>query len=107
MLTIFVKVPLAFIAEYTGLRALWNEYIVGHSALEKKGQMKLDWIYGRQNRKERKNDERKKLQLKAEGVTGTVGAESARRRMTGQSMHAFHNGRETKDPKETSIEHMV
>ncbi|PVH86274.1 hypothetical protein DL98DRAFT_11413 [Cadophora sp. DSE1049] len=107
-LTIFVKVPLAFIAEYTGLRALWNEYIVGHSALEKKGQMKLDWIYGRQKRKEGKlKDDEERLKREAQRGISNGDPEGVRRRMNGQSVHDLHNGAETKDLKEASIEDMV
>ncbi|KAE9363243.1 hypothetical protein N431DRAFT_524137 [Stipitochalara longipes BDJ] len=44
-LTIPVKVPLAFIAEYTGLRHVWNYYVVDHQTLERKGQSQLNYIY--------------------------------------------------------------
>ncbi len=68
-LTVLVKVPLAFITEYTGLRAAWNEDIVGHSALERKGQQKLEWIYNRQKRKEdkKKTEEDKDKEMVRKG----------------------------------------
>ena len=69
--------------------------------------MKLDWIYGRQKRKERKRDEMDRSNMNAAKAVGTGFEEGARRRLTGQSMHVLHNGGETKDPKETSIEDMV
>ncbi|KAK0105805.1 hypothetical protein ONS95_004322 [Cadophora gregata] len=107
-LTIFVKVPLAFIAEYTGLRAAWNEYIVGHSALEKRGQMKLDRIYGRQKRKESKmNDEEEKGKTEAQWGIRTGVSEGARQRTASQLGFDLRNGGKLKDLQDTSIEEMV
>ncbi|KAH7390185.1 hypothetical protein BKA64DRAFT_116535 [Cadophora sp. MPI-SDFR-AT-0126] len=107
-LTIFVKVPLAFIAEYTGLRALWNKYIVGHSALEKKGQMKLNWIYKRQKRKEAKlKDEKERPKREAKRSMSKGGPRDARRRMTSQWALDLHDDGETKDLRKAGADDMV
>jgi hypothetical protein len=51
-LTAFVRIPIIFVLEYTGLRALWKYYIVGHGYFEEKNRERIDWIHGRRQRKE-------------------------------------------------------
>ena len=56
-----VKVPLAFVTEYSRLRAVWNQHIIDHAKLDQKGRRKLEYIYNRQDRKlQQKRDEQKK-----------------------------------------------
>ncbi|RDL33145.1 uncharacterized protein BP5553_08584 [Venustampulla echinocandica] len=50
ILTVLVKVPLAYITEYTGLRHFWMDHIIDHQTLGRKGQKRLDHIYKRQER---------------------------------------------------------
>lgn len=62
-LTVLVKVPLAFIAEYTGLRHIWRSHIIDHRTLERRGQSQLDHIYKRQKRlaaREKEKEDRRK-----------------------------------------------
>lgn len=65
-LTAFVKIPLIFIGEYSGLRALWKYYIVGHGYFEEKNQERIDWIHGHRNRVDdrhkKKEEERRKVE---------------------------------------------
>ncbi|CZR52676.1 uncharacterized protein PAC_02553 [Phialocephala subalpina] len=59
-LTAFVKIPIIFVLEYTGLRALWKYYIVGHGYFEEKNRERIDWIHGHKKRVEGREAEAKK-----------------------------------------------
>ncbi len=60
-LTTLVKLPIVFVLEYTGIRALWKKHIVGHRYFEDKNQQRIDWIYGHGERKgQRKAEEKEK-----------------------------------------------
>jgi hypothetical protein len=74
--TVLVKVPLAFIAEYTGLRHLWRNHIIDHKTLERRGQSQLDYIYKRQKRiaarEKEKEDKRREEEAKFGPVQNTT-----------------------------------
>jgi hypothetical protein len=70
-LTAFVKIPIIFVLEYTGLRALWKYYIVGHGYFEEKNRERIDWIHGHRKRKEgRGAAAKKKAMAEYESVVG-------------------------------------
>jgi len=71
-LTVLVKVPLAFIAEYTGLRYAWRNHIIDHQTLERRGQSQLDYIYKREKRlaaREKEKEDKKKKEDANYGLT--------------------------------------
>ncbi|KAH8803024.1 hypothetical protein F5884DRAFT_888135 [Xylogone sp. PMI_703] len=87
--TVLIKVPLAFIAEYSGLRGAWNKHIIGHLALERKGQRRLEYIYQRQQRESIKRKQQKenknRMILDQETKAGETKAGA-------QLIESFHNG---------------
>jgi hypothetical protein len=65
IITSLVKIPLIFMGEYTGLRAAWKYYIVGHGYFEEKNKERIEWIHQHPDRvenrrKEREMEERRK-----------------------------------------------
>jgi Spy/CpxP family protein refolding chaperone len=90
-LTVLFKVPLAFIAEYTGLRAVWRENIIDHVTLERKGQQQLEYIYKRQDRlkEERKRKEKEQKRKKDAANRATWGPDQ---NMARNLVASFHNG---------------
>jgi hypothetical protein len=71
ILTVCVKVPIAFMAEYTGLWAAWKRLITDHETLERKGREKLEYIYKRQERKDaRKREGERSKMIESNGGSG-------------------------------------
>ncbi|KAF8849052.1 hypothetical protein BDZ45DRAFT_753177 [Acephala macrosclerotiorum] len=68
-LTAFVKIPIIFVLEYTGIRALWKYYIVGHNYFEEKNRERIEWIHGHRKRVDARRDEeeRKEREREEEG----------------------------------------
>jgi hypothetical protein len=65
-LTAFVKIPIIFILEYTGLRALWKYYIVGHNYFEEKNIERIEWIHGHRKRVEGRQVEEERKERERE-----------------------------------------
>jgi hypothetical protein len=83
--TVLVKVPLAFIAEYTGLRHVWRNHIIDHQTLERKGQSQLDHIYKRQKRiaaRKKDKEDKKREEAKLVPIQNTAS----------KLIGAIHNG---------------
>jgi hypothetical protein len=72
-LIILIKVPLTFIAEFTGLATAWENYIIESAALEGKGRQQLELIY--------RSRERKEAKVKAEARAKLEALEAHRRKM--------------------------
>lgn len=85
-LTVLVKVPLAFIAEYTGLRHVWRNHIIDHKTLERRGQSQLDHIYKRQKRIAARQKEKEDKKREEEAKWGPV------QNTTSMLVGAFLNG---------------
>lgn len=58
IITTLIKIPLVFIGEYTGLRAAWKYYIVGHGYFEEKNRERIEWIKQHPDRVEKRHKER-------------------------------------------------
>jgi hypothetical protein len=75
---VLIKVPLAFLAEYSGFRAAWKRYIADHHTLERHGQRRMDWIFRHEkrklDRKREEEDQRKKEEV--EGIRAGEGEEN-------------------------------
>jgi len=99
-LTAFVKIPIIFVLEYTGLRALWKYYIVGHGYFEEKNRERIDWIHGHRKRKEGKEAAAKKKAM--EEYESVVGKDQ---RATFKLVDSFLHGE--KEAKETKAKQRV
>jgi Mg2+ and Co2+ transporter CorA len=97
-LTAFVKIPIIFVLEYTGLRALWKYYIVGHGYFEEKNRERIDWIHGHRNRKEVREAAAKKKAME-EDEYESVGGKDQRATSMDMSLHGEKEAKRAKRAK--------
>jgi hypothetical protein len=95
-LTAFVKIPIIFVLEYTGLRALWKYYIVGHWYFEEKNRERIDWIHGHRERKRGREAAAKKKAMEEDECEWVVEKDQ---RATFKLVNMFLHGEEAKEAK--------